>query len=61
MFAKTPILKNQRHKKYFKAVFGKDTLRTRKIIFFFNKNQACQTRPYDWDGLSPVTWAGLNG
>jgi hypothetical protein len=31
------------------------------IFFFFGKNQACQTRPYGWDGLSPATWARLNG
>jgi hypothetical protein len=40
------LAKNQRLKKYFKAMFDKHAFKDKKIHFIFNKNKVLQTWPY---------------
>lgn len=42
----TLLAKNQRLKKYFKAMFDKHSFKDKKIHFTFNKNKVLQTWPY---------------
>jgi hypothetical protein len=49
------LAKNQRLKKYFKAMFDKHAFKDKKIHFIFNKNKVLQTWPYrEKKGLGPA-------